>query len=131
MLQKGFIFLLPLILLIPHALKAEPKAIDLPPKIETRCGWIDNPTPANWDITDKDGRWLIGSQGGYQAKGNMPAFPEGKKYWIKTNVHYGYGCACIKVKVDKKEKIILEIFSGKPLPLQRCRTDKALPSRNP
>ena len=36
---------------------------------ETRCGWLDNSTPANWLLTDRDGEWLIGSQGGYQAPG--------------------------------------------------------------
>ena len=120
-----------IILLAPTGLAAQQKSQAKASGFETRCGWIDNPTPANWDLTDKDGRWLIGAQGGYQAKGDMPAFPENKKYWIKTNVHYGYGCACLRVKVDKKEKRILEFKNGKPLPLDRCRNDKNLQSRRP
>ena len=27
---------------------------------QTRCGWIDNPTPANWWLTDGYGEWIIG-----------------------------------------------------------------------
>ncbi len=33
---------------------------------ETRCGWFDNPTPANYSLYDKDSEWIIGVQGGYQ-----------------------------------------------------------------
>jgi len=96
---------------------------------ETRCGWIDNPTPANWDLTDRHGTWLIGAQGGYQAKGDVPQIPESKKYWVNTNIHYGYGCACLKVKTDPKQKRILEIKGGQALPLARCYSDKTLPPR--
>jgi hypothetical protein len=32
---------------------------------ETRCGWLYNPTPLNWYLIDKDGRWIISQQGGY------------------------------------------------------------------
>jgi len=97
-----------------------------PAGFENRCGWIDNPTPANWDLTDKDGIWSIGVQGGRQAEGDLPEFPEGKKYWVKTNGSYGYGCGCLTVKVDAKEKTVLAIKSGRPLPLAKCRADKAL-----
>lgn len=31
---------------------------------ENRCGWVDNPTPANWWLTDRDGEWVIGVPGG-------------------------------------------------------------------
>ena len=34
-------------------------------KFETRCGWLANPTPANYWFYDKDGEWTIGEQGGY------------------------------------------------------------------
>jgi hypothetical protein len=30
---------------------------------ETRCGWLQNPTPANWWLTDRDGTWTISAQG--------------------------------------------------------------------
>jgi len=97
-----------------------------PGGFENRCGWVDNPTPANWELWDKDGTWSISVQGGREADGDLPEFPENKAYWKITNVHYGYGCGCLMVKVDKKEKTILEIKGGKALPLSKCRADKTL-----
>lgn len=41
---------------------------------ERRCGWFENPTPVNATLTDRDGMWEIGTQGGYQAKGDWPGF---------------------------------------------------------
>ncbi|HEX5037385.1 MAG TPA: DUF4087 domain-containing protein [bacterium] len=92
---------------------------------ENRCGWIGNPTPANWDLIDKDGDWIISVQGGYEAQGmdTMPDYSEKKVYWKETNGHYGYGCGCLLVKVDRKEKKILEIKGGPALPLSKCRSD--------
>ena len=37
-------------------------------KFETRCGWYDNPTPANYSLYDRDREWIIGGQSGYQVK---------------------------------------------------------------
>src|SRR4051812_16771245 len=51
-------------------------------KRETRCGWFDNPTPANATLTDADGEWLISEQGGYQAEGDWPPTD---KSWVHTN----------------------------------------------
>src|SRR4051795_6416 len=67
-------------------------------KSEMRCGWVSNPTPSKASLHDSDAEWIIGVQGGYQAEGDWPEF--GPKQWIETNVHYGYGCACMKVRVD-------------------------------
>jgi hypothetical protein len=94
-------------------------------EIENRCGWFENPTPANMSLIDKDGEWLIGAQGGYQAEGtdNIPDFGDD---WVETNVHYGYGCACLRVIVDRKEKQIIKIISGTAKPIADCRQDKAL-----
>ncbi len=97
--------------------------------LEYRCGWVDNPTPANWWLTDKEGIWMIGVQGSRQAEGDLPEFPESKDYWKKTNGSHGYGCACLWVTVDVKEKIVLEIKSGKVLSLAKCRSDKNLNSK--
>jgi hypothetical protein len=93
-------------------------------KVENRCGWFSNPTPANAWLDDKDGEWIIGVQGGFQAEGDWPEFPDDR--WVKTNVNYGYGCACLRVKVDYKNKRITEIVSGTSKPLADCRRDKAL-----
>lgn len=96
------------------------------PASAQRCGWLDNPTPGNVSLHDKDGEWTIGVQGGHQAEGDWsPPYKPGE--WRKSgNGSYGYGCACLTVKVDVEEKNILEIVSAKARPLSACRRDKAL-----
>jgi len=93
-------------------------------KPETRCGWFENPTPANAWLIDRDGTWVINTQGGSGAVGDWPTFSNSR--WVKTNVNYGYGCACMRVEVDRAEKQILEIFSSYSKPLSSCRKDKWL-----
>jgi hypothetical protein len=93
-------------------------------KSETRCGWFSNPTPANASLYDRDGEWIIAVQGGYQAEGDWPDFSA--KQWIETNVHYGYGCACLRVQVDRATERVIKIESSRPRPLSACRRDKAL-----
>jgi len=93
-------------------------------KFENRCGWFENPTPGNAWLTDKDGEWEIGTQGGYQAEGDWADFSDDQ--WVKTNVNYGYGCACMKVAVDTKNRRILKISSATAKPLTACRNDPAL-----
>lgn len=94
-------------------------------KPEVRCGWVSNPTPANWWLNDKDGEWTIGVQGGYQASG--AALPDFGKKWIVTNSGgHGYGCGCITATTDKKEMRILKISKATVRPLSACRKDKNL-----
>ncbi|HEY9607726.1 DUF4087 domain-containing protein [Allocoleopsis sp.] len=94
---------------------------------ENRCGWLQNPTPANWWLTDRDGTWTISAQGGYQARGmdNIP--PIGDREYVRTNGNYGYTCACLRVSTDRKQKRIISIQSGKQLSLRTCRQDPNLP----
>ena len=91
---------------------------------ERRCGWVDNPTPANWWLIDRDGTWTIGVQGGYQAEGDLPDFGSA---WVETNGHHGYGCACMAVRVDRSMHRILVLRDVKVLPIARCKGDKNLP----
>lgn len=91
---------------------------------ELRCGWFSNPTPANAWLEDRDGEWIIGTQGGHQAEGDYPEFKD--EEWVKTNINYGYGCACIRAKVDFKTRYVLEIESSYSQPLSVCRKDRAL-----
>ena len=93
-------------------------------KSEMRCGWFSNPTPANASLFDRDGEWIIGVQGGYQAEGDWPSFSP--KQWVKTNVHYGYGCACLRVRVDRSDRRILVIDTAQARALSVCRRDPAL-----
>ena len=94
-------------------------------KIERRCGWFSNPTPANAWLNDKDGEWLISMQGGYQAEGDWGTDFKPNQ-WIETNVHYGYGCACMSVTTNKKTRHVLTIKNFKARPLSACRKDRKL-----
>jgi hypothetical protein len=88
---------------------------------------VDNPTPANWWLTDREDEWTIGVQGGYQAKGDLPDFGT---QWVETNAGYhGYGCACMDVQIDRAAKQVVKLRRVKVLPIERCRRDKALPPR--
>lgn len=91
-----------------------------------RCGWLDNPSPGNASLFDRDGEWTIAVQGGHQADGDWPpAFGAGE--WIRLGPgDYGYGCACLSVDVDASEKTILNVTSGKARPLSVCRKDSAI-----
>ena len=96
------------------------------PQFDTRCGWFSNPTPANIWLYDRDGEWTIGVQGGYQVEGDWdwPDFKPGQ--WLKTNVNYGYGCACLQLRVNKETHKVLEIKSARARPLAACRRDRSL-----
>lgn len=95
---------------------------------ETRCGWFENPTPANAWLWDKDGQWVISTQGvgeDENAAGDWPDFKD--EDWVITNAgSYGYGCACMKVTTDLKTHYIVKIYSARSKKLALCRVDKAL-----
>ena len=95
-------------------------------KFQTRCGWFDNPTPGNYWLSDKDGEWIFGVQGGYQLEDfEFPKF--GKNRWVEgPNGSYGYGCACFEMRADPESKHVLEVRKSYSRPLSACRKDKAL-----
>ena len=95
---------------------------------ETRCGWLANPTPANWYLKDGDGTWVISLQGGYQAEG-MDNLPSDEKEYVRTNGYHGYGCACLNVSTDSNRMRITMIQGGETLPLSTCREDPNLPKK--
>lgn len=95
--------------------------------IQKRCGWFQNPTPQNAVLTDREGMWVIATQGAASADGDWPEFND--KQWVKTGAgSYGYGCACLKVKVktNRQTRIVERIYSAKAKPLSACRRDKNL-----
>ena len=94
------------------------------PRGTLRCGWFENPTPGNAWLNDRDGTWTIGVQGGHQAKGDWPDFPDAR--WLRTNGSYGYGCACLRVVAARGSQDVSRILSARSLPLQRCRSDARL-----
>lgn len=93
----------------------------------TRCGWLENPTPGNWWLNDRDGEWTISIQGGYEAGGaELPDMST--RGWVVTNgMSYGYGCACLRGAFDLKRKRLSRLVSARSLPLKQCRADRALP----
>ena len=94
---------------------------------ETRCGWLKNPTPANWWLDDSKGTWTITTQGlGYEPDGieNIPDVSEGD--FVHTNGNYGYACACMTVDTDAAEGRILAIHAFRQLPISQCKNDPAL-----
>ena len=94
---------------------------------ETRCGILSNPTPANWWLTDADGEWTIGYQGGYQAEG-LDTLPEAlfEDGWVRVNGYYGYRCACLRVDTDPETSRILRIHDGQPRAMRDCDSDGKL-----
>jgi hypothetical protein len=93
---------------------------------ERRCGWLENPTPANWWLTDRDGQWILSTQGREPVDG-MEAIPDmTTRGWVETNGSYGYGCACLVLDTAPGRRV-LRVLSAEALPLARCRADRALP----
>ncbi len=102
---------------------------------ENRCGWVQNPTPGNYWLDDRDGTWIIATQGSEnEALGmeNMGDLSAGD--FVKTNGYYGYACGCMKVETehntdpqDSSAGRITAIYSFKQLKIAKCSADKSLP----
>jgi hypothetical protein len=92
-----------------------------------RCGWLSNPTPGNWWLADRDGQWILATQGGEQAPG-MDDMPDmSTAGWVETNGHYGHGCACMTIAHDPATRRVTRVANAEPKPLDQCRADKSLP----
>ncbi|WP_244122919.1 DUF4087 domain-containing protein [Burkholderia gladioli] len=96
---------------------------------ENRCGWLHNPTPANWWLDDKNGSWTLSTMGDKPVPGfdNLPDMTS--RDWVVTNAGgHGYGCACIDMDTDKGSSTVTRVHSAKVLPLKRCKADRSLPA---
>ena len=112
----------------PAALPPSPAALAaaVPAKGVRRCGWLSNPTPANWWLTDSQGQWILSTQGADQAPG-MDDMPDmSTAGWVETNGHYGYGCACMTITADPEGKVT-RVEDPAPKPLKQCKADRKLP----
>lgn len=87
---------------------------------EMRCGWLENPTPGNWWLTDADGSWIMSAQGGEE-------FLDDTSWEKVPELNGKYSCACLTVDTDKQNSRIIKIYKGKNLPLKKCTNDPALP----
>ena len=102
---------------------------------ERRCGWVDNPTPANWWILDRHDDWELSRQGGSSMSSSngfwdLPddAFHFGDD-WVHFNDFngYGYGYGCVDGHFVDGFAVSVEAMEL--LPLARCEMDPALPQR--
>jgi hypothetical protein len=110
----------------PAAVPSSPAVATAAESAVRRCGWLSNPTPANWWLTDSQGEWILSTQGGDQAPG-MDDLPDmSTAGWVETNGHYGYGCACMTITADADGKVT-RIADAKPKPLKQCQADRKLP----
>ena len=104
---------------------------DALPVTETRCGWLENPTPANFWLTDADGSWTLSTQGGYQAEGffDLPASDlDFQDQWVSPSGRsYGYGCACVDGVFNAQTAQTIKVMSVEPLDLAQCHADPHLP----
>jgi hypothetical protein len=98
-----------------------------PARSETRCGWLQNPTPGNYWLRDSETEWIASAQGGYQANG-MDNIPDlSVREYVRTNGYYGYACVCMTVSVDRANKRITSIETVSQKRLDDCRRDPKLP----
>ena len=95
------------------------------------CGWYQNPTLGNHFLTDADGEWVIGLQGGETAEGfdDLPASAfDFKGRWVEVNGYYGYGCACLRGAFGPAgSETVMSVREMRPLPLSRCEEYPKLP----
>ena len=70
----------------------------------------------------EDGKWT------YMTGVGPDDLPDFGKRWVVTNAgSHGYGCGCMTVKVDAKEKTVLSVRKVKVQAISKCRNDKDLP----
>jgi hypothetical protein len=99
------------------------------PAAALRCGWLENVTPGNFSLVDRDAEWTIAEQGGYEAPG-FDRLPDMSTHgWIETNGPHGHGCACLTVETDRTTRRVTNLLAGRPVALARCRADRRLPRR--
>lgn len=100
---------------------------------EKRCGWLENPTPANLWLIDAEGEWTISIQGsGFIDQDAPDRLPEiDDQEFVRTNYNYGFSCVCLQVETDRSRMEITRVFSGEQLLLKQCLEDPALQANIP
>ncbi|MGB1309813.1 MAG: DUF4087 domain-containing protein [Leucothrix sp.] len=100
---------------------------------EYRCGWLNNPSPDQYQFIDRDASWAIMQRGGYRLPAQfMKNLPDRQpNEFVRTNGSYGYSCSCMSVTTDARTKRITSIvYKGKQVLLKRCLEDKVIAKRN-
>lgn len=102
---------------------------DADAKVETRCGWIVNPVPGELSLIESETTsYEIGTQGGYQAQGDIKNFPSDQEFVAFNGPNYGYYCGCITGKYDLNKSRILSIVGSQAKLLKACLEDPKVPS---
>ncbi|MDO6527900.1 DUF4087 domain-containing protein [Motilimonas sp. 1_MG-2023] len=95
---------------------------------EIRCGWLENPSPANLWLIDREGSWEISIQGGpnYLDDKSLDLVFEAMSHqsdFVRTNNSYGFSCACLTVDTDPQTRQIKAVYQAKQLGLKQCLED--------
>lgn len=95
--------------------------------VQTRCGWINNPTPANWWLVDGDGLWMIGVQGGHQAPGlELIDISRNDAQYVSN---YRYACGCVRADYrDGQERVAARVLAYQSRTLKACLEDPNVPA---
>lgn len=120
------------LLLLTLALLSAPALVSAK---ENRCGWIQNPTPGNYWLDDRDGMWVLMTQGSDEEPLGMENFPDiSTGDYVASNGNYGYTCGCIEAETERSRDPqdsatgrITAIYGVKLLPLKKCLADRSLP----
>lgn len=92
---------------------------------ERRCGWLQNPGPANWYLEDRDGQWELWTQGRAMPPGMSAVTGMTNRDWVRPSGNYGYGCACLTL-VSDVHGVITRVIASEQLPIARCEADRSL-----
>jgi hypothetical protein len=95
--------------------------------IENRCGWVVNPTPGNWRLTDAQATWIIATQGRDDDPGMDKVGDIAAGDYVKTNGLYGHACGCMRGWFDKGQTKVVQILSFTQKPIAACTSDPRLP----
>ncbi|WP_425494529.1 DUF4087 domain-containing protein [Lysobacter auxotrophicus] len=96
---------------------------------EKRCGWLSLSRSSEVSLRDRDGSWSVtrkGPDGGLLGQGGFR-----RGHWVRTDDTAGYGCACVRAKVNKVARRIFEVSDVQSQPLSRCFSDPGLKGMNP
>ena len=92
---------------------------------ERRCGWLQNPGPANWYLEDRNGQWALWTQGRAIPPGMLAVTGMTDRDWVRPSGNYGYGCACLTLVADAN-RVVTRVTASQQLPIARCEADRSL-----
>lgn len=102
---------------------------------ERVCGWLDNPSPANLFFTDSEAFWFISAQGKAplnDASMNLVyAALHDEQQFVRTNVNYGFSCACLTVDKSLETNSITKVYQSEQMTLKTCLEDQAIAEHIP